>query len=309
VAPPAVASSALAGAPAMVAGSAFLAAVMSLQAGKLSVAGVPSFTTAAVCGAVAASVCVLWEGMFPHLPAGSGQGSYSVAWAAQSFLGGLLPHLAFFAISRAGLAVANTLMFTMPLWTGIFAWLCLGKPWRTSDVMGSVLAMLGVVLVTKPPMLFAGSTGATAAFSATGCAAGLAFGACGGALNLLVSAKLRGASPATLTAGQMAMALGLSVPMLVRARGSLLGGTTLFGPAGARLVSVGLLMAAMNLLRTLGMQRAKSTAVATLLYTEIAWCFLFEVAFLTGQCAPLQLLGAALIVSGAATSAASGADS
>ena len=36
---------------------------------------------------------------------------------------------AFVAVSNLNLAVANTLMFTMPLWTAIFAWLFARKAW------------------------------------------------------------------------------------------------------------------------------------------------------------------------------------
>jgi len=61
----------------------------------------------------------------------------------------VMPHLAFFAIPRAGLAVANCLMFTMPLWSGIFGALC-GAQWRRRDTLASLVAMGGVVLVADP---------------------------------------------------------------------------------------------------------------------------------------------------------------
>ena len=52
--------------------------------------------------------------------------------------------------------------------------------------------------------------------------------------------------------------------------------------------------------RTLGLQRASSSTVATLLYTEIGWCFAADVLVLAMQPDSLQLAGAALIAGGAA---------
>ena len=51
-------------------------------------------------------------------------------------------------------------------------------------------------------------------------------------------------------------------------------------------------------------QRAESSGVATLLYTEIAWCFALELLVLKAPAEPLKLAGASLIVLGAAVYAA-----
>ena len=45
------------------------------------------------------------------------------------FVGGCSCILAFMAINKLDLAIANTLMFTMPLWTALFAYLFIGKAW------------------------------------------------------------------------------------------------------------------------------------------------------------------------------------
>ena len=63
-------------------------------------------------------------------------------------------------------------------------------------------------------------------------------------------------------------------------------------------------MALQASLRTLGLQRAADSSVATLLYLEIAFCFALEALVLGRPCAPAQVLGALLIVAGAAASAA-----
>lgn len=272
--------------------SALIAAIMSLQAGILARTGVPPSTIAGACGVVAAVLSCLQGRIVGsrftfHRPG-------LCAWVCQSIVGGMLPHLAFFAIPRCGLAVANCLMFTMPLWTGIFAAMFLDAPWGIRDMCVAAVSLAGVVLVAQPPPLFSVSSGA---FSPLGVLAGLGFGACGGALNLLVGC-LKDAKPWSLSAAQMTATLLIALPMLGL---ELRNGASLLGEAqGAgvlpRLLGVGVLMATQNTLRTKGLQLATNSTVAILLYTEIVWCFIFEIFVLAKGCLPLQVLGACLIL-------------
>ena len=62
-------------------------------------------------------------------------------------------------------------------------------------------------------------------------------------------------------------------------------------------------MALQASLRTLGLQRARDSSVATILYLEIAFCFALEALVLGSPCALAQIAGAALIVAGAVASA------
>ncbi|KAJ8603071.1 hypothetical protein CTAYLR_006667 [Chrysophaeum taylorii] len=268
----------------LVGASAFLAAIMSLEAGGLAMAGVPTTIVAAGCGLVASTLSAA---------AAKSSVALSPPVVIQALLGGTLPHLAFFAISSAGLAVANCLMFTMPLWTGMFATL-VGAPWRFRDTVVSVLSLLGVVLVARPPALFGG---AAELFSIGGCAAALAFGAVGGALNIVLgSPDLKDSSPAMLTAYQMLVSAVIAVPTL--AQSTLPPGIfTLF--TAARLGLVGVLMATQSALRTTGLQLAPDVTVATILYTEIAWCFLLDILVLGARPRLSQYGGAALIVGSA----------
>ena len=52
-------------------------------------------------------------------------------------------------------------------------------------------------------------------------------------------------------------------------------------------------------LRTQGLQRAKSSAVATLLYTEIVWAFFFDISIMAARPHVLQYGGALVIIGGA----------
>ena len=96
-------------APWLILGSAFSASLMSFSAGSLAAHGVPTVTIAAACGAVANLLFVLIDAITSNAAARPAPGLL----VGQAVLGGFLPHLAFFAISRSGLAVANCLMFTM----------------------------------------------------------------------------------------------------------------------------------------------------------------------------------------------------
>ena len=147
--------------------------------------------------------------------------------------------------------------------------------------------MLGVLLVSQPPLpllhlaplapAISSASAATAPFSPAGFASGLGFGACGGLLNVLLgSAGLRAASPALLNAWQFCASLLFALLALVARRAPLLGGVALTMTVARGLALVGVLMAGQSGARTLGLQRAESSSVATLLYSEIAWCFALE---------------------------------
>ena len=101
----------------------------------------------------------------------------------------------------------------------------------------------------------------------------------------------------------MVASLLFALPALACRRAALLGGVPCSFRLLLELALVGVLMAATSAARTLGLQRAGSSAVASLLYTEIAWCFALELLVLRAAAAPLKLAGAALIVGGAALSA------
>ena len=292
-------------AAAFVAASACVAAFMSLASSALSRRGVPTPTTAAACGAVA---CVLSLGLTVVQVGSRGLSGAAppcgAPLVAVCALGGVLPHLAFLSISRSGLAVANCLMFTMPLWTSGFSAFFAGHAFGARDVVLSSVSMLGVVLVTQPPPLWESTVAATP-FSPTGVAAGLAFGACGGGLNVLIHApSLRTAQPTMLTAYQMAATVALALPALMGAGSNAPGYAVLGGlhvsPALLGLLGlVGVLQTGQRLLRTVGLQRARSPTVAMVLYTEIAWAFALDVLVLGSSRNAGQFAGAALIIGGA----------
>ena len=190
------------------------------------------------------------------------------------------------------LALQTSLASRRPLWTAVFASALGSAPWGRRDAALSVVSLVGVWLVARPSP--------TAGFSLPGVLAGLAFGACGGLLNVMLGdARMRTASPSLLSAWQMGAAVVFSVPSLLQLGSAALGAAACSQMLFLGLGGVGLLMVATSWMRTTGLQSANSSAVATLLYTEIAWAFFYNVLFLASKPDASQYGGAALIIGGA----------
>lgn len=98
----------------------------------------------------------------------------------RSFTGTAALMLSFYAFRHMPLADASVIVFSVPVFTGIFARMFLKEPCGLFNVFSVILTLIGVVFITRPPVLF-GSTvdslgdndqrpemwGAVAAFSAT----------------------------------------------------------------------------------------------------------------------------------------------
>jgi len=119
----------------------------------------------------------------------------------------------------------------------------------------------------------------------------------GGLLTVLIqrSDGLSKTSPNVLTATQMLTCAALAVPALVLSPAAP-GAAALLAANAAGLAAVGALMALQTGLRTRGLQLSPDPSVATLLYSEIFWCFLLDVAVLGLRPRPLQIVGALAVV-------------
>nr|XP_023024453.1 solute carrier family 35 member G1 [Leptinotarsa decemlineata] len=98
----------------------------------------------------------------------------------RSFTGTAALMLSFYAFRHMPLADASVIVFSVPVFTGIFARMFLKEPCGLFNIFSVVLTLIGVVFITRPPILFGdtvnslGETGqrpemwgAVAAFSAT----------------------------------------------------------------------------------------------------------------------------------------------
>lgn len=98
----------------------------------------------------------------------------------RSFTGTAALMLSFYAFRHMPLADASVIVFSVPVFTAIFARMFLKEPCGLFNVFSVVLTLIGVVLITRPPLLFSETInslgesterteiwGAVAAFSAT----------------------------------------------------------------------------------------------------------------------------------------------
>lgn len=99
----------------------------------------------------------------------------------RSFTGTAALMLSFYAFRHMPLADASVIVFSVPVFTGIFAWMFLREPCGLFNIFSVILTLIGVVLITRPPILFGNTVnalgenggqtpevwGAVAAFSAT----------------------------------------------------------------------------------------------------------------------------------------------
>lgn len=98
----------------------------------------------------------------------------------RSFTGTAALMLSFYAFRHMPLADASVIVFSVPVFTGIFARMFLKEPCGLFSIFSIILTLIGVVLITRPPILFSETVnslgnsseraeiwGAVAAFSAT----------------------------------------------------------------------------------------------------------------------------------------------
>ena len=230
---------------------------------------------------------------------------------------------AWVALSRLTVAVANTIMFTSPLFTLLGGHLVFGHPWRPHDTAISGLCLVGVLLVARPAGAtwlpdwgiagdegaigcayapsagIAGEAGAahTRANDSVGILAAVCFSLSTAAASLIINTQLRGQSTVTVTWWVFACICAVSWPALALARGTLLAhGST--QPTWL-LATLGLSNVCFQYLRAAGFQLSATAAVSTMLYSEIVFAFVLGVAVLRQHVYYAAMLGAALIIGGA----------
>lgn len=72
----------------------------------------------------------------------------------RSFTGTVSLMLSFYAFRHMPLADASVIVFSVPVFTGIFAKLFLKEPCGLFNVFSVILTIIGVVFITRPPVLF-----------------------------------------------------------------------------------------------------------------------------------------------------------
>lgn len=133
----------------------------------------------------------------------------NMGWmAVRGVLGGCSCVAAFVAVGKLDLAVANTLMFTMPLWTALFAYLIIGKAWDRFDLMMASACLCGVVLVSELWTIFGDDEVDTSeADELLGIGAAFGFAMSNALAAVIVNTRLRDESPLAMTFLSMFVAL------------------------------------------------------------------------------------------------------
>lgn len=232
--------------------------------------------------------------------------------------GGVTVLCAFYAVTHLSLATANTLMFTMPLWTGVLGVCMLGKYWDKFQVVVAVSCLGGVILIAQPwdiqevdinddyfPEIVATGLGYVAA---------LAFAILNAYAAISVNTSLREESPVVMTFWQMfyAVVIGVACELAFEIDGKgytglsyMKGGDQepLTWEAWCLIFCVGIAMVSQQGLRNMGLALSTDSAVVVALYFEVVLSFVWDIVILHNESNAFMFCGAALIVIGSSGSA------
>ncbi|KAJ3660860.1 hypothetical protein Zmor_005289 [Zophobas morio] len=215
----------------------------------------------------------------------------------RSFTGTAALMLSFYAFRHMPLADASVIVFSVPVFTGIFARMFLKEPCGLFNAFSVVLTLIGVVLITRPPSLFGATVnslgesgqkteiwGAVAAFSAT------LFGA--NAYVLLRALKGIHFSVIMTNFGSFALCQCLLVTYLI--------GALCLPPCGLDrylIVALALFSFLGQILLTLALQMEQAGPVAIARSSDIVFAFVWQVLFFNEIPNRYSIGGAILVMS------------
>ncbi|KAJ8953673.1 hypothetical protein NQ314_007280 [Rhamnusium bicolor] len=215
----------------------------------------------------------------------------------RSFTGTAALMLSFYAFRHMPLADASVIVFSVPVFTGIFARMFLNEPCGLFNIFSVILTLVGVIFITRPPMLFGdtvnslGETGqrpemwgAVAAFSAT------LFGA--NAYVLLRALKGIHFSVIMMNFGSFALVQCLLVTVLI--------GALCLPACGIDrylIVALALFSFLGQILLTLALQMEQAGPVAIARSSDIVFAFIWQVLFFDEIPNKFSIGGAILVMS------------
>lgn len=215
----------------------------------------------------------------------------------RSFTGTASLMLSFYAFRHMPLADASVIVFSVPVFTAIFARMFLKEPCGLFNIFSVVLTLIGVVLITRPPILFGDSIdslgdseqhteiwGAVAAFSAT------LFGA--NAYVLLRALKGIHFAVIMTNFGCFALVMCLMVTWGI--------GALCAPPCGTDrylIVALALFSFGGQILLTLALQMEQAGPVALARSSDIVFAFIWQVLFFSEIPNAYSVAGAILVLS------------
>lgn len=228
----------------------------------------------------------------PVFPAGK-----RIMLLLRSFTGTASLMLSFYAFRHMPLADASVIVFSVPVFTAIFARMFLKEPCGLFNVFSVILTLVGVVLITRPPILFGDAVdslgdsdgyteiwGAVAAFSAT------LFGA--NAYVLLRALKGIHFAVIMTNFGCFALVMCLSVTWVI--------GALCMPPCGTDrylIVALALFSFGGQILLTLALQMEQAGPVALARSSDIVFAFIWQVLFFNEIPNAYSIGGAILVLS------------
>jgi drug/metabolite transporter (DMT)-like permease len=221
----------------------------------------------------------------------SGGGAMACAWVGMTYL---------------NVAEANTLMFTIPAWTGLFAWLLLGQAWRWYEITFSVVAIGAVLLVIRPPFLFPSEDHGhvhTIAQRWIGASAALSFALLMTLTNLIIQARIGGKESANTVSLYAFLGTGIiDLPFLFTLNDKHAVFEYGFDSHYLYLfVGVGAFFYLFEFIRSWSFMISDDASVSNLIYLEITFVFLWQITILGVPCKWQSAVGAFLLCSGSFT--------
>lgn len=285
----------------MLAISAFWAASMSLIVNVLAKYGIDWAVVTFSCGLSGSVICwcgILKTATFEEISKNyTNMGISGVI--SRTLLGGMCVTSAFFALNYMDLADANVLMFTLPLWAGMFGAFFGGKRWDFTTTTISLVGLCGVILIVRPgfiPIIGESSNNRNTWY---GEVSALAFGISNGLASVLIGMFDRQYNPFVITATYFmhgSLVYGL-ICMFITNDFSENISTKSYGS----LAAIGLLMFVSMELRNRGLGMAgKDTSLANILYLEIAFAYFWDIVYLKNEFNGYSFAGCMLIVGSAA---------
>lgn len=215
----------------------------------------------------------------------------------RSFTGTVALMLSFYAFRHMPLADASVIVFSVPVFTGIFARMFLKEPCGLFNVFSVILTLVGVIFITRPPVLFGNTVnslgdngqrpemwGAVAAFSAT------LFGA--NAYVLLRALKGIHFSVIMTNFGSFALVQCLLVSVII--------GALCLPPCGIDrylIVALAVFSFLGQILLTLALQMEQAGPVAIARSSDIVFAFIWQVLFFNEIPNKFSIGGAILVMS------------
>ena len=287
--------------------SAFIYSLQTLNVKLLGAWHFDSWTSTLFRGIVGTLLCLVHSLFFKaadHRILGSPENRRMLC--LRGFLGGLTIASAFYAVNALDLSEASVIIFTAPLWTAILSRACGMGAWERIDTFSALTCLVGMVLVTQPPLLYDGvhDKGDNGGATALGIFASLLSAVTAAGVNVTIS-QLKREDASTITLYAMLGSVLVALPgfayhqvgpkgkhMLWHARGEVL----------AQLCLTGILSWVAQMCKTSGLKRAKSQGVLVMRYLDIVFCFVWDVSFLHAVLDVPSMVGATIIVGGCVVS-------